>query len=183
MRVQYCVSEFISLHVKSCHWYRWRLQSVRRKSAHRSTWGSNPQSSEWESYPETTRSPTRCKDVSGEQTLFSMYFNIIKLPWAISHVNVESNANVSKTSSVSIFRVSLRNDQKCWYIYQLVLAAPSLYWHVVWLAGGVRLSGQSSHREEGFKLSSAWNPAIKILITNIRCDRSWDGRRKTMTSK
>jgi hypothetical protein len=42
----------------------------------------------------------------------------------------------------------------------------------------IRLHPNSIDREEGFKLTQAWNPAIKILQTNTRRDRSRNGQEK-----
>jgi hypothetical protein len=46
----------------------------------------------------------------GKTALLQEWYYII-ISREISRINVESNANVSKTSSVSIFRVSQRNDR------------------------------------------------------------------------
>jgi hypothetical protein len=42
----------------------------------------------------------------------------------------------------------------------------------------IRLHLNNINREEGFNLSQAWNPAIEILQTNTRHDRSRDGQEK-----
>jgi hypothetical protein len=55
--------------------------------------------------------------------------NVIKFSWAISRVNVESDANVSETSCVSIIRVSLRKIRKrltLSHVYNEVSSEPAI---------------------------------------------------------
>jgi hypothetical protein len=42
----------------------------------------------------------------------------------------------------------------------------------------IRLHPNNINREQGFKFSQAWNPAIKILQTNTRRDRCRDNQEK-----
>jgi hypothetical protein len=54
----------------------------------------------------------QCQDIYNvDETAVTKVQNVIKFSRAISRVNVESNTKVSKTSSLSIIRTSLRNDQ------------------------------------------------------------------------
>lgn len=51
------------------------------------------------------------------QIFFLSYCVIFVLFRAIRSINIESNASLPKIRSVSFFRVSFRNDQKCWCIF------------------------------------------------------------------
>jgi hypothetical protein len=113
---------------------------------------------------------------------FSRRINVLKYSQAISRVNVEPKSNFSETSSASGIKSGLRIE----FCETEVLAKILGYMdRLVKESISIKLHSANVKREEGFKLSKAWNPCASLLRNSNKYTswKSQDDTEKRMLRK